>query len=206
MKATLYYVHDPMCSWCWAFKPVWEKIQAGLPDDLPIELVLGGLAPDSTDPMPQEMQQFLQQTWRKIQSVVPGTEFNFDFWTVCKPRRSTYPTCRAVIATKNQKPELEQQMIAAIQQAYYLEAKNPSDTDTLIPLADNLQLDKQRFREDLNNEKTQEALHREIRFHQSLGAQGFPSLIVESNSQRYLIPTNYTDATYSINAISALLK
>ncbi len=205
MNATLYYVHDPLCSWCWAFQPVWKEIQAELPADLTVKLVLGGLAPDSDDPMPQEMQQFLQQTWHKIQSVVPGTEFNFDFWTVCKPRRSTYPACRAVIATKNQKPELEQQMIAAIQQAYYLDAKNPSDADTLISLADNLGLDNQLFARDLNSEQTRETLHREIRFHLNLGAKVFPGLIVESNNQRYLIPSNYIDAFSSINSITALL-
>lgn len=56
MHATLYYIHDPMCSWCWGFTPIWQKIRAQLPADLPVVYLLGGLAPDSDDPMPQSMQ------------------------------------------------------------------------------------------------------------------------------------------------------
>jgi len=41
--------------------------------------VLGGLAPDSDQPMPEQMQRYLQQTWQRFQQVVPGTRFNFDF-------------------------------------------------------------------------------------------------------------------------------
>ena len=26
-KATLYYVYDPMCSWCWGYKPTWDKVK-----------------------------------------------------------------------------------------------------------------------------------------------------------------------------------
>jgi hypothetical protein len=36
---------------------------------------------------------------RRIERSVPGTKFNFEFWSRCRPRRATYPACRAVIAT-----------------------------------------------------------------------------------------------------------
>lgn len=205
MKATLYYVHDPMCSWCWAFRPVWKEIRAALPSHLPIELVLGGLAPDSDEPMPQEMQQFLQQTWNKIQSVVPGTQFNFKFWTTAQPRRSTYPACRAVIAAKSQNSDVELDFVSAIQHAYYLEAKNPSDADTLITLAAKFGLDTDQFAIDLTAHKTQQELTRQIQFHQQLGAQGFPSLILSNNGKHQYIPTNYTHADVTIKAIMDLL-
>ena len=26
----LFYVHDPMCSWCYAFAPVWERVHGEL--------------------------------------------------------------------------------------------------------------------------------------------------------------------------------
>jgi putative protein-disulfide isomerase len=51
------------------------------------------------------------------------------------PRRSTYAACRAVIAARRQNPGYEEKMILAIQQAYYLEARNPADSHTLIELA-----------------------------------------------------------------------
>ena len=47
--------------------------------------VVGGLAPDSAEPMPEAMQLALQNTWRTIQSRIPGTEFNYDFWRARLP-------------------------------------------------------------------------------------------------------------------------
>ncbi|MGB5741033.1 MAG: DsbA family protein, partial [Sedimenticolaceae bacterium] len=90
----LIYIHDPMCSWCWGFRPTFEQLCASLPRHVAVRRLLGGLAPDSDQPMPADMQMRLQQTWRRIQQRIPGTRFNFDFWRVCDPRRSTWPACR----------------------------------------------------------------------------------------------------------------
>ena len=87
MKPTLIYVHDPMCSWCWGFEPVRAQLFAALDGRIPIRRLVGGLAPDSDAPMPAEMRLGLQQTWRRIQHTIPGSEFNFDFWSECSPRR-----------------------------------------------------------------------------------------------------------------------
>lgn len=78
----LYYIHDPMCSWCWAFRPAWEKIVASLGSHIKIRYLLGGLAPDTDQPMPEAMQLKISSIWQTIQNHVPGTEFNFDFWKV----------------------------------------------------------------------------------------------------------------------------
>ena len=85
----LVYAHDPMCSWCWGFAPTFDRIKNELPDEIELVMLLGGLAPDSDQPMPQQMQQYLQQTWKTIEAQIPGTQFNHAFWTDCEPRRST---------------------------------------------------------------------------------------------------------------------
>ena len=94
-QSKLIYVHDPMCSWCWGYAPTWQKLEAALVNKLPIEYRVGGLAADTDLPMSQDMQLQLQAIWQKISSQL-GTEFNFDFWRDCQPRRSTYPSCRAL--------------------------------------------------------------------------------------------------------------
>ena len=186
-EKTLYYIHDPMCSWCWGFKKTWGEVIEALDGKMGIRHVVGGLAPDSDQPMPQEMQSMLQTTWKRISEVIPGTRFNFDFWTECRPRRSTYPACRAVLAAKKQDAERERDMIAAIQHAYYLDARNPSNDDVLIALAGEVDLNTAQFAEDLNSDEIHTQLHAEIALGQQLGAQGFPSMVlVEGNSARIL--------------------
>lgn len=199
--ATLYYVHDPMCSWCWAFRPIWNKILAALPPHISAQRLLGGLAPDSDQPMPEATRRYVQRNWRKILEVVPKTRFNFDFWTRCQPRRSTYPACRAVIAAMKQGLAYEEAMILAIQQAYYLQARNPSDDDTLLALAAEIGLTEKRFAKDLCDPTTQQELLRQIAFSQQIGARSFPSLILEQQGMHHRIEFDYNDASVVLDVL-----
>ncbi|GIU27832.1 DsbA family protein [Shewanella schlegeliana] len=204
--AILYYVYDPMCSWCWGYRPTWSALQSELQRSYPelsIEYKLGGLAPDSDEPMPDEMQQLLQQTWNKISEQL-GTQFNFDFWHHCQPRRSTYPACRAALLARD--VGLEQEMTLAIQQAYYLEAKNPSDNVTLIELAVGLGLDEALFSKALLSESTKAKLEEEVCRTRHLPIQGFPSLVLLVNGEFYLIELDYQNWQTSFQQIASLLS
>ncbi len=201
----LYYVHDPMCGWCWGFRPTWQKIQTALPDNIQVKYLLGGLAPDSDEPMPKAMQAEIAGYWKKIQQHIPNTQLNFDFWDKCEPRRSTYPACRAVIAARIQNPSIEQEMIETIQTAYYLNAKNPSNNDTLIEVAKSLGLDEKQFSQDLNSAETQQQLAQEILFGQEIGARGFPSMILEKQGNYQTVPLNYNDPTTALAFIKKSL-
>jgi putative protein-disulfide isomerase len=199
---TLYYVHDPMCSWCWGFAPTLDELLAALPAELHLCRLLGGLAPDSDQPMPEETRQYVQRQWRNIQERIPGTPFNFDFWTLCAPRRSTYPACRAVIAARQQGEDLDARMTRAIQQAYYLQARDPSDPDTLVALAAELGLDTSDFATALWSEAVQQQLLDEIRRSRELGAEGFPSLILEEGGRRKSLRIDYVDHRSMLDDLS----
>ncbi len=54
-STTLFYIHDPMCSWCWGFSHTWNKVKNSLPSEINVQYILGGLAPDSSEVMPNEM-------------------------------------------------------------------------------------------------------------------------------------------------------
>ncbi len=179
MLLNLYYFHDPMCSWCWAFRPLWQEIAADLPDSVSSQRVLGGLAPDTDQVMPADMQAKLKNVWLKIQQTVPGTPFNFEFWEKCTPRRSTYAACCAVIAARQQNPEYEEIMILAIQTAYYLQARNPADKRTLTELASEIGLNTAFFSEALESPDIHAALLKEIAFTHKLAVNGFPTLVLE---------------------------
>jgi putative protein-disulfide isomerase len=190
-----------MCSWCWGFNKTWEQVKNSLPNSINVQYILGGLAPDSNKPMPSEMREYIQMNWRKIQQKIPGTEFNYAFWGNCHPKRSTYPACRAVIAVKNQKPELEKVIIKLIQQAYYLESKNPSEDDVLISLAKMLDIDITQFTHDLNAESTQQLLSDDIALMQSLVVSSFPSLVLKTADTIKPISIDYNDANFILNQI-----
>lgn len=197
---TLYYIHDPMCSWCFAFAPAWQALQRRLPASIRVQRLLGGLAQDTDEPMPAALCETLQATWRRIEQRVPGIHFNFDFWSQCLPRRATYPACRAVIAARAQGPGYDTKMTHAIQQAYYQQARNPSDTQTLITLAAEIALDVQHFTEDLHSPTTQQQLMNEISQSRQLGADSFPALVLDRAGSRWPIAIDYSqpDSMYEL--------
>ncbi|MDH3420410.1 MAG: DsbA family protein [Gammaproteobacteria bacterium] len=199
---TLYYVHDPMCSWCYAFAPVWRRIEAEITGSIAVHYVVGGLAPDSDQPMPLHLQDKIKNTWHRIQAAVPGTEFNFDFWTHCEPRRSTYPACRAVLAAKHFGPEYEVKMIERIQLAYYREARNPSDVATLCELAGEIGIDVDAFGEWMNSEACQALLESDLDKARALGVMGFPSLVLAKDNRLTPIPLDHNDPQITLRALN----
>lgn len=200
--ATLYFYHDPMCSWCWGYRPVSDQLAVRLPDYIRLEKVLGGLAPDSDEPMPAELQEKLPQTWRRINEML-GTEFNFDFWTECAPRRSTYPACRAVIAAGYQNAADE--MTDAIQRAYYLRAMNPSDIDTLETLAGELDLGAEKFADDVRSAETEHELKRQVAFARRSPISGFPSLCLEFAGELVPVLQDYNSVEPTLAQVRELV-
>lgn len=189
------------------FEPVRKKLFDALDTSINIKRFVGGLAPDSNEPMPLQMQAMLQNTWRKIEQSIPGTTFNHYFWTQCQPRRSTYPSNRAVLAARLQRPEYDEIMTLRIQQAYYTEAKNPSNDSVLIELARDIKLDVEKFTQDLNSEKVQGTLQQELVYTRKLGLNSFPSLAFKVKNNVYSIALDYNNIENilaQINQIEAI--
>ena len=220
----LYYVHDPMCSWCWGFRPKWDEIREAIDNlfvgRLSCEYLLGGLAPDSDEIMPVETQEYVKANWSKIETVIPGVAFNYDFWSQCQPRRSTYPSCRATIVAKRFGPQYQEPMIHAIQIAYYLEAQNPSNADVLQQCAEKIGIDGEAFGLLLQSSETEKQLQAQILQYHQLAAKGvvagFPSLalsIIESTEDGasvtehwYSVPIDYNDATVTMDFLQKMLS
>ncbi|BFM50154.1 DsbA family protein [Marinomonas sp. THO17] len=207
MAATLIYCYDPMCSWCWGFRPTWIKLQKALQglideDKLLIQPMLGGLAVDSDTPMPDDMRIKLQATWHTIQRQL-GTEFNFDFWQHNVPRRSTYPACRACYVARDF--GLEDEMYHAIQQAYYLNAKNPSDLDTLVACAEHIGLKAEGFRKAMAHVAQQALLEEEIAQARHLQLNSFPSLALIKGDRLVPIAIDYQDPLSMLESIKKAL-
>jgi putative protein-disulfide isomerase len=190
-----------MCSWCWGFRPVWQQIQQAVAGKLDVRYVLGGLAADTDEPMPEEMRLNVIDNWRRIQREIPGTEFNYDFWSRCSPRRSTYPACRAIIACRMQQPELESEMLLLIQQAYYLLARNSSDLDVLVALAEQLGLDTRQFVDDIQSEVCQNVLLEEIEFCREINIFSFPSLVIKQGESYTPLDIDYNSSTNILSQI-----
>lgn len=188
----LIYLMDPMCSWCWAFREPLAAFMENHPE-LELNLLMGGLAPDNDQPMPYEQQQKIQAIWYHIEKLT-GTQFNHDFWTKNLPKRSTYPACRAVLTAKligGEKAELD--MAEAIQKAFYLRAMNPSESSTLIKLAEEIGLERGQFEPIYFSYDVVTLFTRQLEESRRLGVGGFPALLVQTADGLEPLTLGYTD-------------
>ena len=186
-----------MCSWCWGFRPVWQQLKTQFTDTLDIVDVVGGLAPDSDKPMPMAMQNNLSNTWQHIQQHIPGIEFNYEFWNPTSnsmPRRSTYPSCRAVLAAKMQGASMEDAMILGIQQAYYLKAQNPSNINVLVEIAHSIGLNAKKFEQYIISPAIELLLKEQLQLARQLSSQGFPSIVISKDDKLFGIPLDYNNS------------
>ena len=152
------------------------------------------------------MRQRIEQTWHRIEESVPGTRFNFDFWQQCTPYRSTYPSCRAVIAAAMQGAQYDRAMTRAIQHAYYQQARNPSETATLVALAAELGLDVERFTEALRSGEVEQRLQQQLQLASSIGADSYPSLILASGKSHWPVSIDYNDPAPMLDTLLFLLE
>ncbi|GJL83509.1 MAG: DsbA family protein [marine bacterium B5-7] len=192
----LYYIVDPMCSWCYAFRPSWQALIATLNEQsdeaIEVKYVMGGLAPDSDQPMAESMRHGIANTWRQIEART-GAVFNHDYWRLNTPRRSTYPACRAVLCAGMLMDNGLVVMLEAIQNAYYTQAMNPSLIDVLCDIAGSIGLDRDEFKQYLQSDEVNDALKRDLEFARALGIGGFPSVIAARAEQYLALSNGYCD-------------
>ncbi len=190
-----------MCSWCYAFDAVLKQVQSEIPKTIKIVKVLGGLAPDTTEVMPESLAAMIESNWQKIEQTVSNIRFNFDFWKINQAIRSTYPACRAVLAAKKQGADFEGKMITQIQWAYYQNAENPSLDKTLIKCAKQIELDSLLFISDYHSELINKQLLQQIQFSRRLGVSTYPSLCLEINQQVLPIKIDYINSYLIVEQI-----
>lgn len=181
------YVMDPMCGWCYAFQPELEDFLEGYPE-AQVDWIMGGLAPDSDEPMDEQLRQMISSYWYKIEEQTK-VNFNHDFWKLNTPYRSTYPACRAVISAEALAENSAPKMVKEIQSAYYCQAKNPSLEETLIASASSIGLDEKQFLDVFKSEETKRRFQQHLSIAHQLQVSGFPALfyIDEKNHAHPLI-------------------
>lgn len=176
------YVMDPMCAWCYAFQPELERFLSQH-KNIDVEWVMGGLAPDTSEPMADELKQTIASYWHQIESRSQAS-FNHEYWQLNTPYRATYQACRAVIAAEQLKAGTSERMVKEIQSAYYQQAKNPSLDVTLQTCARKIGLDDKVFTDALNSPQTEQRLQQHLGLTQHLRVGGFPALFYIDDESR----------------------
>ncbi len=169
------YIADPMCSWCWAFAPVLDRLLKKY--SLPLHLVVGGLRPGSAAKLlDDDMRSYLKQHWQSVEQA-SGQTFNSQVLAKENWLYDTELPARAIVTMRQQILGADLSLFKTLQKAFYADALDITKPDVYAELLADLNVDADSFVSTMLSDEMQALTYEDFSFTQSLGIRGFPSLI-----------------------------
>jgi len=196
MSATLHFIYDPLCGWCYCVEPLVRAAEAV--EGLEIRLHGGGLWPEPTR-LPAQTRAYIREADGRAAAISgqpygqPYLEGLLDDPTLTLESR---PTTAAVLAAESLEPGKGLEMLRAIQHAHYERGLKVVEADVLRQLATEIGLDAAAFDAAIGEVGVDTHITNSRRFMQQIGAGGFPAFVLQIGDQWYAVPHQQ----YSSNA------
>lgn len=187
--ATLHYIYDPLCGWCYGAKPLVQAAQAVLP-----VIAHGGgmMTGANRQPVSPQLRDYVMPHDRRI-AEYSGQPFGEAYFEgLLRDHTAVFdsaPPIAAVLAAEALAGRgLE--LLGRLQTAHYQEGRRIADHDVLLELAVALRLPAEPF-----SAAFEHALAHELEGHikasrqllARVGGQGFPTLVLERDGQRQVL-------------------
>ncbi len=202
-EPVLWYFADPMCSWCWGFSPVIERLKAHYTPQVNVALVLGGLRPFTREPLTESVRQEILHHWHQVHSMT-GQSFSFDGAMPPGFVYDTEPPSRAVVAAAGLNGEITFDYFKALQRAFYVAQQDITQESVLLEVLKCFLGDEgeqqsslqNRFLQILNSDSCRKKTEANFQKSRQFGVRGFPTLILQTAStqdrkQYHLITSGY---------------
>jgi putative protein-disulfide isomerase len=176
----LHYIHDPLCGWCYAAAPLLAAA-AALPH---CELHLqGGALWARPTILPPPLRAQIRAADQRISAMtgqVFGREYHERLLMSDELVLDSRPVLAAVLAARTFGAHSQLRMLEAIQRANYVEARHVVRESTLLELAEELGLDRDRFREEFASAPVDVHVRATRGLMARTGTAGYPAAFVET--------------------------
>ncbi len=198
------YVGDPMCSWCWGFAPVLERMTDVY--EIPIRVVVGGLRPGSDgEELDDRVARTLAHHWEQVEHA-SGQPFDHSFlerrdgWVY-----DTEVPAIAVAAMRELSPGEALGFHTRLQRAFYAEGVDITDRAAYPDLLEGFNVDRDKYLELLGSDDMRTRAWQDFAEARSYGASGFPTLIVRDGDEYGIVTRGYLPAERLLPALSEWL-
>lgn len=192
MDKEIIYAADPMCSWCYGFAPVLQKIRAAYADRVPVSLTVGGLYAGNKMPLMENQRRWVLHHWQDVHQRT-GQPFNFEFKLPEGFAYNTEPACRAVVAIRKLRAELDYPYFSALQRGFYVNNHDLTRVDVLADIATEFDIDRETFLAGFDSPEANEATQEDFTFCRRFGVDGFPALLLRDVYQYDRLSHGYRD-------------
>jgi putative protein-disulfide isomerase len=194
-KPVIWYIADPMCSWCWGFSPVVQRLQERYADKINFSLVLGGLRPYTQETINDDLREEILGHWRDVQRLT-GQEFCFEGAMGPGFVYNTEPANRAVIVVSGLFAENTFDYLKAVQRAFYVGNRDVTQALVLWDIlqsvvGDAASLTEEEFIHRFNSDDIKQKTKAHFIQSRNLGVRGFPTMILQDEQRYYLLNSGY---------------
>jgi len=207
--ASLIYIADPMCSWCYGFGPQLSTLATGLPE-ISIEIVTGGLRAYNRQIMDTQLKATLRMNWQLVEKRT-SLPFNYARLEQEDFIYDTEPTCRAVVVTRLLAPQHTLKVFLAIQDAFYRDGRDVTQGSVLAEIASDVltaadyAIDINTFLQEWASEKAVEETRADFQQTKNWKINGFPTLVLQHNDKLDLVTQGYAPVDVLVATMQALV-
>ena len=167
-----------------------SAVKEAYSEHMQVALMLGGLRPGTTEPITSQARDQILHHWHEVQRRT-GQSFAFEDAMPDGFVYDTEPPSRAVIAVAEINANLTFAFFRAIQAAFYAKQQNVTDTDTLIELAKQHQIETSTFLERFQSEDAKKRTQTHFYRARQAGVSGFPTVILQNGSNYSILTRGY---------------
>lgn len=186
---TLHYIYDPLCGWCYGAEPLLQAAQGVVA----IELHGGGMMTGANrQQVSEQLRNYVIPHDQRIAEYT-GQPFGAAYFDgLLRDHTAVFDSAPpiAAILTAQQLSGHGLVLLARLQTAHYVEGRRIADRDVLLELAQGLDLASETFITALDanlGAPTQAHIQHSREWLAKVGAQGFPTLVLEQDDRVELI-------------------
>jgi putative protein-disulfide isomerase len=188
MNATLHYLYDPLCGWCYGAEPlVWAAAKV---DGLALRMHAGGLWPQPTR-LPEHTRRYIAQADARV-GQMSGQPYGEPYLNglLLDPDLvlESRPVVAAVLAAQALDPDQALPMLRGIQHAHYERGRHVVRAETLRDVAKEIGLDVAEFESALAAVPVDEHIAAARELMNNVGAQGFPTFVLQIGDDWFAVP------------------
>jgi putative protein-disulfide isomerase len=187
--ATLHYIYDPLCGWCYGAKPLVQAAQAVLP-----VIAHGGgmMTGNNRQSVSPQLRDYVMPHDRRIAEYTGQPFGEAYFEGLLRDHSAVFdsaPPIAAILAAE-QLAGRGLELLGRLQTAHYVEGRRIADKDVLLELARAIGFEPQAFDEAFEAaaaSTTQSHIKESRALLAQVSGQGFPTLVLEQGGQFALI-------------------
>ncbi|MDJ1481962.1 DsbA family protein [Cytophagaceae bacterium YF14B1] len=206
---SILYIYDPLCFWCYGFGPTLQKLFESLHDKVHFEILSGGMYIGNQAGTVSQVSPYLKTAYKEIERQT-GVPFGEKFVKhILEPGTAILNSEKPSIALttfKSYQPENIVKFAHHLQEAFFYDGKDLTDDATYIPLAKLFGIDGEEFVKKMHHPDYTRKTKEEFKIVNELGASGFPTILLLTEKQNYLLTRGYIEFEPLYLTINQLLS